>query len=73
MPEFTSSDRDAIKATIRRRGVLQDELAEALGVSKSTISSWLSGDITTAPLDKAIPAYVAGLERGVQITAAKAA
>ena len=45
----------------------QQEVAEACGVGRSTVTLWLKGEVSSPALDKAIPAYVAGLERGLEL------
>lgn len=69
MPQFTANERVELKAEIQRLGVLQNEIASACGVSKVTVSCWFSGDVSSPALDKAIPAYVIGVKRGIELTA----
>lgn len=63
MQDSTAPERSELKATLRRYGVLQREVAECIGVSETTIVFWFKGELSSPKLDAAIPAYVAGLER----------
>jgi transcriptional regulator with XRE-family HTH domain len=67
MPKFTATDRAAIKAAIQSMGVLQAEIAEECGASKTAVSVWLNGGFSSPSLDKAIPAFVAGVSRGIEV------
>jgi transcriptional regulator with XRE-family HTH domain len=64
MPNSTTFDRAEIKALMKRAGVRQADIAKACGVSTPAVNGWLKGDNFSAALDKAIPAYIAGLQRG---------
>ena len=55
---------------MRRLDVSQKIVATVLDVHPTTVSLWLKGEVSSPMLDKAIPAYVAGLERGIEITKA---
>ena len=67
---MTNIERNLLKTVLKRNNVTQTQVAEACGVNHSTVSLWLKGEVSSPALDKAIPAYVAGLERGIEITKA---
>lgn len=73
MPKFTAANRPEMKAEIQRLGIAQVEVSDACEVSKATVSAWFSGDVSSPALDKAIPAYVNGVLRGVELAANRAA
>lgn len=56
-----------MKATLKRLRASQIGVAEACGVHPSTVSLWLKGQVSSPNLDMGIPAYVAGLERGLEL------
>jgi transcriptional regulator with XRE-family HTH domain len=61
MQDFTATDREAIRRALREAKVTHDQIAAACAVSRPTITLWLSGDISSPALDKAIPAFAAAL------------
>jgi transcriptional regulator with XRE-family HTH domain len=65
MNDTTPIDRGEIRSKLDRFGVLHKDMAEACNVSKATISAWLKGDISSPALDKAIPAFIRGIEIGL--------
>lgn len=62
MPENTTQARSEYRNDLRRFGATQKTLADVIGVHESTVSLWLKGEVSSPMLDKAIPAYVAGLK-----------
>lgn len=70
MPDSNAPDRSEFRTALRRHGVPQKDVAETIGVSETTISLWLKGEVSSPKLDAAIPAYVAGLERSTAHSAA---
>jgi transcriptional regulator with XRE-family HTH domain len=64
MNQSIAIDRAEIRTKLDRMGVLHKDMADACDVSKATISAWLKGDVSSPALDKAIPAFVRGLEIG---------
>ena len=67
---MTQIERTGLRSTLRRLDVSQKIVATVLDVHPTTVSLWLKGEVSSPMLDKAIPAYVAGLERGIEITKA---
>lgn len=64
MNDSTAKDREFLKQSLRRHGITHEDVATAIDSGRSTVSLWLAGEVSSPALDKAIPAYVAGLERG---------
>ncbi len=73
MNDTTATERAEIRAKLDRFGVLHKDMAEACDVSKATISAWLKGDVSSPALDKAIPAFVRGIEIGMAVRQTAAA
>lgn len=64
MPDGTPS-KDDIRAVLKRLGVTQAELGREMHVKGPTISRWLDGDVKSARLDAAVPAFLRGIETGL--------
>ncbi len=64
MDTNSTPTREQLRATLDRFKVTHLTAAEAIGVGRSTVSLWLQGEVSSPALDKAIPAFVRGLEIG---------
>lgn len=64
MDTNSTPTREQLRSTLERFKVTHLAAAEAIGVGRSTVTLWLKGEIDSPALDKAIPAFIRGLEIG---------
>lgn len=65
MPDDTPT-REELRRSVRRLGLTQQSLADQFGVSQTAIALWFKGEVTSARLDAAIPAFLSGVELGMK-------